>query len=116
MRPAVCLYPCSSCKQMIRWQEHPMYLFHNRHAKFRGYHFQFLCEDCCIDSRFNYNLSPHVKYMRINNILIAILTQDDSYLSSHKWNDNTCDNMGNDSTFKSYDSFFEFFIMATITM
>ena len=52
MRPKACIYPCSACCKIVKWNESAMYLLHNPKAFLRNYVFLFLCEECFVDSIF----------------------------------------------------------------
>ena len=50
MRPTVCLYPCSTCCQVINWYDECMYLMYNPDETIQTFKFLFMCENCFVDS------------------------------------------------------------------
>jgi len=110
IKPSVKIYPCSSCKNFIHWQEKPMYLYHNSNIIFKNYNIQFFCEECYLDSFLTFYGYFNIEFTYIDYILMAILTQDERYLRSCKWQDSHISTLYYENRFINYQSFFIYFL------
>jgi len=110
LKPSVKMYPCSSCKKFVHWQKTPMYLYHNNNNLLKNYNIQIFCEECYLDSFLSYFGYFNIEFTYIDDILMAILTQDEEYLKSCNWKDCHISTLYYENRFLNYQSFFTYFL------
>lgn len=99
-------YPCSSCKRLVQWNKEKMYLYHSPLSIIENNQFLFFCESCMIETLV-YVRSGHYNFFEINEILKAIIVEDEIVLQNFEWK--KCDKIVN-MEFPSYSSLFHYFL------